>query len=379
MVASVDPPRGIARNRVGIRTRIMRLLARPGLQSWAARFPLTQGRVRRDGAALFEIVQGFVASQVLMALVELRVLHRLMDGAADVDALGAATEVPPERMGQLLQAAAALGLAKRRRDGRFRITARGAALIGVPGLEAMIDHHRILYRDLADPVALLRGSAETELAGFWPYVFGAEGARDTAVVDRYSDLMADSQALVAEDTLAAVPLTQIRHLMDVGGGTGTFAIAAARAAPALKVTLVDLPAVTAAAAARLAREGLGHRIVPVAASFRDEALPEGADAVSLVRVLYDHDDRTVRALLARVHAALPPGGLVLISEPMSGGATPDRAGDIYYAFYTMAMRTGTVRSPERIARLLLEAGFEQVRAPKPRRSFVTRTVTARRR
>ena len=45
-----------------------RLVARPGFQSWAAHFPLTRGRARADGAALFEVVQGFVQSQVLMAL-----------------------------------------------------------------------------------------------------------------------------------------------------------------------------------------------------------------------------------------------------------------------------------------------------------------------
>ncbi len=43
------------------------------------------------------------------------------------------------------------------------------------GSRQMIAHHDILYRDLADPVALLRGEVDTELAEFWPYVFGAAG------------------------------------------------------------------------------------------------------------------------------------------------------------------------------------------------------------
>ena len=52
-----------------------RLVARPAFQSWASRFPLTRGQARRDGAVLFDVVQGFVQSQVLMALVELDLLR----------------------------------------------------------------------------------------------------------------------------------------------------------------------------------------------------------------------------------------------------------------------------------------------------------------
>ena len=57
-----------------------RLISRPGFQSWASRFPPTRGQTRKDGAALIDIVQGFVRSQVLMALVELDILRRLRVG-----------------------------------------------------------------------------------------------------------------------------------------------------------------------------------------------------------------------------------------------------------------------------------------------------------
>ena len=65
---------------------------------------------------------------------------------------------------------------------RVVLTRRGAALLGVPGLEAMILHHRAFYRDLEDPVAFLRDGTETELAGFWPYVFGPGAEIDPEVM-----------------------------------------------------------------------------------------------------------------------------------------------------------------------------------------------------
>ncbi|MEM6372211.1 MAG: methyltransferase [Pseudomonadota bacterium] len=352
---------------------INRLVARPGFQSWASRFPLTRGRARADGAALFDVVQGFVQSQVLMALVELDLFRRLRAGPQSAETLGRACDVPTDRMHILLQSGAALGLLRRKRD-RFALARKGAALMGVPGLEAMIRHHRAFYDDLRDPVALLRGPDETQLSQFWPYVFGGDVAAADAEV--YSDLMAQSQRLVAEDTLRSVSLKGVSHLLDVGGGTGAFLEAAGRAAPQMAMTLFDLPPVVPEAQARFDAAGMSDRVTIAPGSFRTQDLPLGADAVSLVRVLYDHSDDTVSQLLARVYRALPAGGRLIISEPMGGGAQPDRAGDVYFAFYTMALQTGRARSAQEIESLVQAAGFTDVRSPKPARAYVTRVLTA---
>lgn len=352
-----------------------RLIAKPSFQTWASKFPLTRGIARREGAEMFDLVAGFVQSQVLMAVVELRLLHRLLEAPRDVAALALEARIAPDRMAVLLQAASALGLIRRQRDGRYSLARKGAALLGVPGLEAMILHHRAFYRDLEDPVALLRGEVETELADFWPYVFGARGEVDPAVTQTYSDLMADSQGLVAQDTLRMVDLSRVTCLLDVGGGSGAFLLAVAEAYPALDLKLFDLPDVVPAAKTRFAANGQGGKLSVHGGSFRSDSLPDGADAISLIRVLYDHADDTVRTLLSKIYDTLPPGGRLIISEPMSGGQTPERAGDVYFAFYTMAMRTGKTRSAKDIAALCAACGFEQINVPKARRPFVTSVVT----
>jgi demethylspheroidene O-methyltransferase len=76
-----------------------------------------------------------------------------------------------------------------------------------------------------------------------------------------------------------------------------------------------------------------------------------------VRVCYDRPDETVMPLLRKARAALPPGGTLIMSEAMSGGRRPDRAGDAYFGFYTLAMGSGRSRSPERIMDMMREAGF----------------------
>ncbi|MEI4231576.1 methyltransferase [Roseovarius sp. D22-M7] len=371
-MASHDPPR---RRGVVPFTWLNRLVARADVQRIAARLPVGRTLARRDGAEIFDLVQGFVQSGVLSALIELRILHRLMDGPRAAADMAPASGIAPDRMEILLQAGAAMGLLRRRRDGRFRIARKGAAILGVPGLEAMIGHHHVFYDDMADPVALLRGEGETGLAKFWPYVHGAGGTVSEEDAARYSDLMAQSQALVAQDTLGMMSLRGARRLLDVGGGSGVFAAEVAARYPALQVSVLDLPEVIPGAERRLAGLGLGARITCVPGSFRDEPLPDGADVISLIRVLYDHDDATVADLLAKVLAALPPGGRLIVSEPMSGGVRPDPACDVYFAFYTMAMGTGRTRSAATIGAMCRAAGFERIRIPRPPRPYVTSALS----
>ncbi len=347
---------------------VNRLAGSRRFQALAARVPGLRRLVRAEGAAIFDIMQGFVRSQVLMALVDLRLMHRLAEGPAGVAALAVWAGVPEARMAVLLQAGAAMGLL-RRRDDLFSLSRRGAAFLAVPGLEEMVRHHRVLYSDLAEPAAFFRGETDPELARFWPYVLGGTG--DSEVAARYSRLMAESQALVAEETLAQVSLSGITHLMDVGGGTGAFLRAVRARAPGLRLTLFDLPEVVAQAALPTNVERLGG-------SFREGVPASGADAISLIRVLYDHADETVAGLLAATHAALPPGGRLILSEPMSGGAKPDPQTDVYFSVYTLAMQTGRSRSAAEIGTMLQSAGFASIKKNKPFRPFVTVTMTARR-
>lgn len=353
-----------------------RLIASRRFQSWAARFPLTRRIARKDGEKLFDLVSGFVYSQVLMAVVELRLIPTLMTGPLTAADLAKGSPLSADRMAILCDAAVALGLMQKKR-GRYRPGRLGAAMQGVPGLEAMIRHHGAFYRDLEDPVGLLSGQKETELAQFWPYVFGAAKAEDPDTARTYSDLMAQSQVLVAEDTLARVDLGGAKKILDIGGGTGAFlrAVGARHKSPQLH--LFDLSAVVPDATAQFAQAGLSDRVMITSGSFRDDPLPSDADVISLVRVLYDHADETVHALLSKVYDTLPKGGRLIISEPMAGGDIPSRCGDGYFAFYTLAMQTGRARSPGKIMEILRDCGFSDVSDKGSARPFVTHVIEAR--
>jgi demethylspheroidene O-methyltransferase len=349
-------------------------VASPRFQRWAAGFPLTRRIARRNTRALFDLCAGFVYAQILTACIRLDLFAILADGPQAVDTLARRLDLPPENTRRLLRAAESLGLLRVLSGDRFGLADLGAALVGNPGIAAMIEHHALLYADLADPVALLRGqAAPTRLSGYWPYAIGAES--HAGAVGPYSGLMGASQGLIADDVIDACDLSEIGHLMDVGGGEGAFLQAVAARYPAPRLTLFDLPAVAERAAARLFRAGLDRRIACRGGDFHDD-LPTGADAISLVRVVHDHDDGPALALLTAAHAALPPGGTLLLAEPMAGTAGAEPVGDAYFGFYLLAMGSGRPRRAEELHAMLHAAGFASSRERPTRRPLLTRVLIA---
>ena len=351
-----------------------RLFSSEKFQSWASNVPLVRRLARTEGKEIFDLIMGFVNAQVLWALVELRILNSLLDRPKHVSEIALETALRQERAEILMNSATALGLTKKRANGVYVLRRKGAALLGVPGLTDMISHHAHFYRDMSDPVALLRDEVDTELSHFWPYIFCAPDSAPMDVTEKYSNLMAASQKLVAHDTLKMVAFGSGDKILDVGGGTGNFAIELVRKFADVSVDIFDLPQVKPSAEAHLSADIFSDRISFQPGSFREEALPSGYDAITLIRVLYDHSDRTVMGLLQRAYDALPQGGKLIVSEPMSGGDRPHRAGDVYFAFYTMAMRTGKTRSANQIAEMCKKIGFRSILTPKAPRKFITSAV-----
>jgi len=361
------------------RWRVLRTrwLADARFQRWAAGFPLTRGVARRRARALFDLCAGFVYSQVLFACVELGLLETLEAAPAGAVALARATGLEAAAMLRLLEAAAALGLVEARDDGCWGLGVHGAALRGNPGVAAMIAHHRLLYADLADPVALLRGERDCALARYWAYARTATpAALAPAAVDAYTTLMAESQSLVADDVLEAYPLGRHACLLDVGGGDGSFVRAALARTPGLRGIVFDLPPVARRAGECLAAAGLGRRARAQGGDFRSEALPAGADVISLVRVLHDHDDETVRALLGAARRALPAGGVLVVAEPFAGQRGAETVGAAYFGFYLLAMGRGRARTAAELTAFLREAGFLAVRERATRRPLQCGVLTA---
>lgn len=352
-----------------------RVIASPRFQRFAARCVLTRPIARRRARELFDLVAGFTYSQILAACVTTGLLDLLAEAPLDTASIAARIGLPSAGAERLLRAAAALRLVQPLGDA-WTLGSAGAALRGNRGIAEMIAHHPLLYADLADPVALLRrGGGGGALAGLWGY---AESPGRGDAVAAYSALMAASQPMIAAQTIDAYKFRKHRRLLDVGGGEGAFLAAVGAAAPALQLALFDLPAVRQRARARLDQAGLGGRTTLFGGDFLTDPLPQGYDIITLIRVLHDHDDAPALALLRAVHAALPPGGTLLVAEPMARTPGAEPAGDAYFGFYLLAMGSGRPRSPDEIRAMLRTAGFSRSRIAATAVPLTARIIVASR-
>lgn len=354
------------------------LLRSATFRRWAQALPMTRWIARRRAAEVFDLMAGFVYSQVLLAVVRLELLERLAaHGPQTVASLSASLGLPLSSCERLLRAAVAVQLLEVRVGGRYGLGRRGAPLAADAGLRALVCHHQALYRDLSDPVALLRGdTGPGELARFWPYALQAGDAGNAPQAKAYSALMAATQPMVAEQLLQVYPLHQHRRLLDVGGGEGAFACAAALHSPGLRVEVFDLPEVAKRARTKLALAGLGARSQVWPGSFLTDSLPLGADLITLIRVVHDHNDEAVVTLLRAVCSALAPGGQLLLAEPMADTQGASAMGDAYFGFYLLAMGQGKPRSAAELTALLLQAGFERVRPLRTRMPLLLQLLVA---
>lgn len=357
-----------------------RVVASPGFRGLIARVPLLRAIGNRKANDLFRLTGGFIFSQVLLAGVRLGLYEALVDAPATTGALASRLAVPEGRLRVLLRANVSLGLLIEAAPELWVLDDMGAVLASDHGLSAMVLHHAMLYRDLTNPDQLLReGGTETELRQYWAYVreMGQDGPK-AAEVDGYSLLMRDSQAMMADCILAAFDFGRTRVLLDVGGGDGAFLAAAADHHAGLALRLFDLPAVAERAAQHLESLGLGARSRVHGGDFTRDLLPDDADCVTLVRILCDHDDSRVAAILANLHRSMRPGTTLLVAEAMDGPTQGARLSAAYFGLYFLAMGSGRCRSAREIADFLTAAGFQGVRSIATPNPLIATLVTARR-
>ncbi|MBT8517827.1 methyltransferase domain-containing protein [Polynucleobacter paneuropaeus] len=342
-----------------------KLIANSRFQNTVAKIPFLRGIAKKRANQLFDVMAGFVYTQILLACIRLNIFNQLKDGPLTLEAIKNECGLERAPLKQLLDAAVSIHLLEIRANHRYGLGKLGAPLVGNSALAAMIEHHSVLYEDLRDPLLLLSGKLKSKkLEKFWPYVSNdledQESLKDQERVKDYSDLMSASLPLVADQVLGAYDFSRHRCLLDIGGGQGTFLKRVHLQSPQLERMLFDLPGVANLAELNFSASSENQSIKVFGGDFFKDELPSGADLITLIRVIFDHDDERVKILLRSIFRALSPGGKLLIAEPMA--ETPDHPpmGHAYFGFYLMAMGRGRPRTVEEIGQLALEAGFKSV-------------------
>jgi hypothetical protein len=172
---------------------------------------------------------------------------------------------------------------------------------------------------------------------------------------RFDRAMAATTTAIAERIHAAYDFSEARHVVDVGGGSGTLLQGILRRQDEARAVLFDLAEVVEAVRTTLG--GDDDRLTTVAGSFFEQ-VPAGADTYILSRILHDWADAQCLGILAGCRAAMDDGARLLILERVlgTGGGAPSAAS--LWDLQMLAVTGGRERTIADYRRLLTEAGFE---------------------
>lgn len=178
--------------------------------------------------------------------------------------------------------------------------------------------------------------------------------------EAYIETMA-TNARQASEVIAALGPLEFEHLLDIGCGPGAWAMALLRAVPGARATLYDLPEVLPISRRKhVDAAGFGDRVTYVSGDYRaDDALPADADMVWVSAVAHMNSRQQNRELFAKAHAALRPGGRIMIRDiVMDDTHAEPPFGAMFAVLMVVRTESGGTYSFEEFAEDLAASGFE---------------------
>jgi (2Fe-2S) ferredoxin/ubiquinone/menaquinone biosynthesis C-methylase UbiE len=300
---------------------------------------------------LFELTRSFMPSRTLLTALELDLFTAIGPGAS-AEPAAQKIHADPRATEMLLNALTSLKLLEKR-DGMFFNTAASARFFSAgsrdnaqPGL-LHIAHIWHRWSTLTESVRA--GTAvETGRQEDWTRDF-------IAAMDRNAKERAGA-------VVKAVGPNGIQRMLDLGGGSGAYSIAFARAVPELKSEILDLGDVVPLTQQYIRQAGLSDRITTRVGDMLRDPLGENYDLITILAICHMFSPDENRQLFKRAYAALAPKGRLVVQDfILEPNKTAPRAAALFSLNMLVGTRAGASYSEPEYANWLREADFSDVR------------------
>jgi hypothetical protein len=299
--------------------------------------------------------RSYQGAAVLAAAAELDLFSVLSGASLPAPEIARTLQCDLRGLTILLDALVALRLLEKS-GGRYALPAGLAAFLtsaGAQSVLAMAQHQAHCLRNWAQLARVVKTGRPAERQ---PGIRGEEGAQEAFI-----GAMHNISAPNADQVIQAVQPLQFRHLLDIGGASGTWAMAFLRACPSAQATLFDLPHVIPMARRRLAAAGLEKRVKLVAGDFMKDSLPAGADLAWVSAMVHQNSRAQNRTLFAKVYTALVASGRIAIRDIiMEEARTRPVAGALFAVNMLVATEGGGTFTFDELREDLEAEGFGEV-------------------
>ncbi|MBF0181259.1 MAG: methyltransferase domain-containing protein [Magnetococcales bacterium] len=307
---------------------------------------------------LLSMIRGHQPAQAILTAHRLGIFRHLGERSLTAGEIAAGLDLAGRGVTILLDALTALQVIEKRGD-HYRNAETALRHLSGSGPEdrgVSLDH----YADLMRVWMRLEESVRSGRSCRRPEEHLTQGDAQRNAV--FIGAMAEIGRPHARTLAGAIPLDGHRTLLDLGGGPGVYAEEFLRRNPALHAVIGDLESTLCSARPLVAMGEFADRI-----SFRaldaygDAQLAGGFDAVLVSNVLHMEGVAENQALLRKIHAAMDPGGRIILHEKV---IEPDRAAPVDAALFAINMLVNTERgncyTRDEMAGWLEQAGFSAI-------------------
>jgi len=180
--------------------------------------------------------------------------------------------------------------------------------------------------------------------------------RENFLMGMFNIAMQQAPKIVTE-----VDLSEKKHLLDLGGGPGTYAIHFCKQYPQLKATVYDLPTTRLFAEKTIGRFGLAERIAFKDVDFIEEGIEGTFDAAWLSHILHGENFEDCKRIIRKAVSAMESGGIIIIHEFILNNSMD---GPLFPALFSLNMLLGTdggqAYSEQQISDMLSGAGVHDI-------------------
>jgi (2Fe-2S) ferredoxin/SAM-dependent methyltransferase len=300
---------------------------------------------------LQQSINGFRESRVLLTAIELDAFSAVGAGA---DATTAATKLgaDPRATESLLNALVALGLMSKR-DGTFHnmpVSTRYFVAGAEDDSRAALMHTVHLWTRWSTLTDCVReGTSVTTKR---------PPTRDDDWTTAFIAAMHKNARVRAPMVVRAVGLGGVRRVLDLGGGSGAYAIAFAQAKGDLTAEVLDLAAVVPIAQRHIDEAELTGRVMTRVGDLTDDTYGTGYDLVFLSAICHMNSPDENRAMFAKAFAALAPSGRIVIQDfVLNADKTGPKTGALFALNMLVGTRAGSAYSEDEYVGWLGETGF----------------------
>ncbi len=257
---------------------------------------------------LLDLMRGFQPACVLAAAADLDVFTVLGGKPMDVQTLARTIGTDLRATRILLDALGALDLLVKEEQ-IYRVSPDLTSLLTEEGTQSILPAVRHLANCLRRWSTLATVVKTGEPAPRTPSVRGSQADMESFIV-----AMNTFTAPVVDSVIRRLNLSDVTHVLDIGGASGNWSVGFLQAYPQTQATIFDLPEVIPLARERLLNAGLMDRVSLVAGDYNTDALPAGADLAWLSAIAHQNSRAQNCQLYAKIHAALGLGGNLIIRD-----------------------------------------------------------------